>query len=288
MTHELTQTPPTEGELKKHCIQLGEHLYVKPGQELELEPIVDREKRDVQIVFLMGGGGTRLLHITKDRFSKHMIRVNGQPLSRYTYDLWRNQGFDRFCFLIDDSHRGKSISDYYGDGKKFGAQIEYSVEHGKLGSGGAMRQAIVDGKIRSSFVNHQPDDVIVGYENFPSDFFSVFKAAEKQGYQIVTLCVPGTLYSYGEVYDEGGKVKDFIEKPFIRKDTNTGITGISREAFHMIEEIEEGKEVKIERTVYKTVARSGRMFKVLIPCEYWIPVNDDLTLKKLRESIRKV
>jgi NDP-sugar pyrophosphorylase family protein len=217
-----------------------------------------------------------------------MIEVNGYPISKYTLDQWKKGGFNNFCFLIDDTQRGESIKKFYNDGKKFGANIRYSVEHGKLGSGGAFKLAIENGSIKNSFIYHQPDDVVFGYKNFPIDFFKIFLAALKDGYQMVDLCVPGTLYPFGEVIDENSEVKDFIEKPFVKKDTNVGVVGMSSEAFPLIKELDTNKgPVKIERTVFKTLARSGKMLKVLLPSEYWVAVNDDPSLKKFEEIISK-
>ena len=155
----------TESWLSHNYTKVGEHLYVNPSVNLKIENT--NNNGNVQIVFLMGGSGTRLLHVTKDQFSKHMIGVGDHPLSRYVFDLWRNSGFDNFAFLIDDSQKGDSIREHYGDGKNFGVKIKYSAESKKLGSGGALKLAIEKNVINKEFVNHFPDDEIVGYENFP-------------------------------------------------------------------------------------------------------------------------
>ncbi len=111
----------------------------------------------------------------------------------------------------------------------------------------------------------------------------MFLAAVRAGYQCIILCVPGKLYPYGVVVDKDGKVADFVEKPFIENDTNTGIFGMSEDTFHLIKQLEPDKSLKIERTVLKQIAQSGKMFKVLLPTEYWIPVNDEMNLNKLIE-----
>ena len=281
--HELLDEGDTEKELKK-CKQVGKHLYVK-SDNLDLDSVAEKEIKDVQVVFLMGGGGTRLRHVTNDKYSKHMIQINGKPMSRYMFDLWNRAGFKKFCFLVDDTHRGETIQNYYRSGSDFGVTNKYSVEHGRLGSGGAIKLAIENGVIVNSFVNHFPDDQIINYDSFPVEFVRVFIAAMKAGYQTVVVCVPGKLYRYGEVVDKDGEVADFIEKPFIAKDTNTGIFGISSAAFPLLKALPKGKDVKIERTVLKRLAQNKKMFKVLLPSEYWIPVNDETNLKKLHELV---
>jgi len=284
--HELVDEDNTEPQLKETCIQVGEHLYVKRGSEIDVATIDDSEKENLQIVFSMGGSGTRLKHITEDKYSKHLIEVGGKPLSRHVVDLWLSNGFNNLCVLIDDTHRGKSVTDYYKDGKKFGARIKYSVEHMKLASGGAMKLAIENGAITKSFINHYPDDIIVNYPNFADDLAKIFIAALRAGYQCVVVCVPGKMYPYGVVEDIDGRVVDFVEKPFITKDSNTGIFGIGKDAFPLLAKLEPNKEIKLERTVLKELASSGKMFKVLLPTEYWIPVNDEPNLNKLVEVVK--
>ena len=285
--HEMLHEGNTEQMLAESCRKVGEHLYVKPGAEISVADVGNVKKENLQIVFSMGGCGTRLKHITKDEYSKHLIQVNGKPISKHVVDLWLSSGFTNFCFLIDNTHRGKSVAEYYKDGKQLGAEIKYSVEHTKLSSGGAIRQAIETGAITKSFINHYPDDLIVNYPNFADDFAKIFISAMRAGYQCVIVCVPGKLYPYGVIEDKDGKVANFVEKPFIPKDTNTGIFGMSEKAFSLIKQLEPDKEIKIERTVLKQIAQNGKMLKVLLPTEYWIPVNDVLNLNKFAEIVKK-
>ena len=225
-------------------------------------------------------------HITEDKYSKHLIIVRDKPVSRYVIDEWAKGGFARVAMLVDDTHRGKSVTDYYKKGEDLNVNISYSVEHTKLGSGGAIRLAIENKVIDRSFINHYPDDVIINYPDFPSDFARVFIAALKAGFHCIVVCVPGKRYPYGIVQDDGEKVVDFIEKPFIEMDTNTGLYAISDQIFPDILALEEDREIKIERTVFVDVARKGKMLKVMIPTEKWIPVNDENSLKMLVEVVK--
>ena len=280
MVHEMVDVKNTERHLKNTYTQIGEHLYAKTD-ELDVRSLTEQEKSSVQVVLMMGGGGTRLLHRTAGKVSKHLIEVGGQPISKFTIDLWKNGGFSDFCFLIDGSDMGRSVQSFYDSIVAHDTTHSYSVEPKKMGSGGAIKLAIENGTIRTSFINHFPDDQIVGYQNFAEDFVKVFAAAMRAGYHAVVVCVPGTLYAYGEVIDEGGKVVDFVEKPFIPKDSNTGVFALSSEAFGLVKDLDiSSGPVKIERTVLGQLARQGKVFKVLLPSEYWIPVNDEPNFRK--------
>ncbi|MCX6820941.1 MAG: sugar phosphate nucleotidyltransferase [Candidatus Aenigmarchaeota archaeon] len=283
--HELVDENETEAQLAATCAKVGSHLYMRPGVKLDVRPVTQADKDSMQVVFSMGGSGTRLRHVTNDDYSKHLIDVGGKPISRHVVDLWTAAGFEDLCMLIDDTHRGTSVADYYKDGSEIGATIRYSVEHDKLGSGGALKFAIDGGVITRPFINHYPDDVIVNYPGFAEDFAAVVLAAFRAGYLCVVLCVPGKNYPYGVVEDKDGKVVDFVEKPFIAKDTNTAVFGMSDGAFGLIRAIAPGKEVKIERGVLQQLAHEDKMLKVLLPTEMWIPVNDDPNLTKLMEVV---
>jgi len=285
--HDTLNIEKTEEKLKRDYKKVGEHLYVHPSIEIETRDI-PLNIEDTQVVLLVGGMGTRLFHITKGKISKHMLLVGGQPLSKYVYDLWRKAGFKNFLFLIDNTEQNKGIMDFYGDGEQFGAKHIYSIEKKKMGSGGALKLALDSKLLTNTYFNHQPDDIIVNYPNFALDFFKICKAAEKKGYEIVILCAPGTIYPFGEVIDKNGKVTDFIEKPFVWKDSHTGINFVTKNVFPFLQKLDVSKgEIKIERTVFKTVAQKGKMLKVLIPSEFWIAVNDENSLKKFESIVTK-
>jgi len=151
LIHELLKDISNEEDMRKNLVGVGEHLYTKPGQDLKVEDH-KAEATKLPVVFAMGGSGSRLVHVTRDSFSKHMIPVNWQPLSKYTFDAWRNLGFREFRFLIDNTHRGNSITEYYGDGLNFGTRNVYSVEPKKLGSGGAVKLALENNSIDRNFL----------------------------------------------------------------------------------------------------------------------------------------
>jgi NDP-sugar pyrophosphorylase family protein len=291
MMHEMVSEDSTEEKLKSICVSVGGHLYLRKGAKLDTKKIPsklsEQDKGDLQVVFSMGGEGTRLRHITQDKYSKHMIEAGGRPISSYVIGMWADAGFSNMRLLVDDTHRGSSIIAYYKDGRALGSgtRISYSIEHSKLSSGGALRYAIDNGSITESFINHFPDDIVVNYPKFAEDFSKVVIAAFREGYECVVVCAPGKLYPYGVVEDKDGEVTDFLEKPFIEMDTNTGIFALSKESFPMILGLEKEKDLKIERTVLRDIARSGRMLKVLLPTELWIPINDEPNLNKFAELV---
>ena len=95
--------------------------------------------RDMQVVVLMGGLGTRLSEYTK-KTPKSLVEVNGRPFFDYELKLLRHYGFQRFLFLV--GYRAEMIEEYYKTGEELGISITYCYD-GKelLGTGGAIRRA---------------------------------------------------------------------------------------------------------------------------------------------------
>ncbi len=95
---------------------------------------------DIQVVVLMGGIGTRLGEITK-RIPKPMIRIHGKPFFEYQLTLMKEAGFKKFLFCI--GYHSEEITEYFGNGEKFGVEISYSFDGPKLrGTCGAVVNAL--------------------------------------------------------------------------------------------------------------------------------------------------
>jgi histidinol-phosphate phosphatase family protein len=95
--------------------------------------------RPRQAVILAGGRGTRLAPLTDAR-SKAMVEFHGKPFVEYLLELARNQGFDKILFLL--GYQPQSVSDYFGDGSRWGVQIEYSVTPVEDETGARVRKAM--------------------------------------------------------------------------------------------------------------------------------------------------
>lgn len=90
----------------------------------------------MKIVILAGGKGTRLGLTDKP---KPMVPVAGRPLLERLVDVGKAAGFSEFVFL--NGHLAEVIEEHFGDGSRFGVQIEHVTEPEPLGTAGAIRHA---------------------------------------------------------------------------------------------------------------------------------------------------
>ena len=95
--------------------------------------------RPPSIAILAGGLATRLRPLTDD-IPKALVPVGGRPFLEHQLELLASHGLSRVVLCL--GYRGEQVRDHFGDGHRFGVDIQYSFDGPTLlGTGGALRQA---------------------------------------------------------------------------------------------------------------------------------------------------
>jgi dTDP-glucose pyrophosphorylase len=166
-------------------------------------------------VFLMAGGfGTRLRPLTNN-CPKPMLKIGHKPILEQILVNFIDAGFYRF--FISTHYMPEVISDYFGDGEKWGVSIRYIHEEKPLGTGGAL------GLLPHSEINH-PLFVMNGDLLTSVDLNSLLQFhANNQG--VATMCVREYEHQvpFGVITSEGAQIKSITEKPINRFFVNAGI-----------------------------------------------------------------
>lgn len=89
----------------------------------------------MKVVIMAGGKGTRIASVRSD-VPKPMIQICGKPILEYQIDNLKACGLTDIILVI--GYLGDKIKEYFGDGSKFGVNIEYFVEDHPLGTAGAL------------------------------------------------------------------------------------------------------------------------------------------------------
>lgn len=92
----------------------------------------------MKAVILAGGFGKRLKPLT-DQMPKPMIEVLNIPIVEWQIRWLRKFGVKEFVLCV--GYMREQIFDHIGDGSKFEAKVEYSIEEDPLGTGGALKNA---------------------------------------------------------------------------------------------------------------------------------------------------
>lgn len=93
---------------------------------------------DIQVIILAGGLGMRLRPITKE-IPKPMIDILGKPFLEYKIEQIKEFGMRNIILCV--GYLGEIIEKYFGDGSKFGVNLQYSYEKELLGTAGAVKNA---------------------------------------------------------------------------------------------------------------------------------------------------
>ena len=89
----------------------------------------------MKVVIMAGGKGTRIASVRSD-VPKPMINICGKPILEHQIDNLKACGLTDINLVI--GYLGDKIKEYFGDGSKFGVNIEYFIEDHPLGTAGAL------------------------------------------------------------------------------------------------------------------------------------------------------
>ncbi len=99
----------------------------------------------MRTIIMAGGKGTRIASIASD-IPKPMIQICGKPILEHQIDCLKRNGLTDITLVT--GHLGHFITEYFGDGSKFGVKISYYEETEPLGTAGALYK--IDGLIDSN------------------------------------------------------------------------------------------------------------------------------------------
>ncbi len=184
----------------------------------------------MKAVIMAGGFGTRLRPITCN-IPKPMAPVANVPMMEHIVGLLKKYDMNRICSIL--YFQPEVITNYFGDGKKFGIDMEYQMAAADYGTAGSVKNT--EEKLKG-----EPFIIISG--DVLTDF-DLAKAIEfhKKNKAMATLVLTkvDNPLEYGVVITaEDGKIVRFLEKPSwgeVFSDTiNTGIYILEPEIFDLI------------------------------------------------------
>lgn len=166
-----------------------------------------------RVVVMAGGVGKRLGALTANT-PKPMLRLGDKPMLEHVLEQMVAAGFTRFTFTVN--YLAEQIESHFGDGSRWGAEIDYVREPKPLGTAGAL------GLIKRP--GTEPLLVLNGDILTKVDFPALidFHRAEKG---VATICVKRheIQVPYGVVEHSGRRLTRFVEKPTQRFLVNAGI-----------------------------------------------------------------
>ncbi|SDT85643.1 nucleotidyltransferase family protein [Desulfobacula phenolica] len=182
-----------------------------------LRDILKEKKQKNPVVLMAGGLGTRLRPLTES-CPKPLLKIGGTPLLETILEGFIKKGFD--TFYISVNYKADMIEDYFGDGSKWGVNIEYLRETQRLGTAGSIK--LLSEKPLLPFI------VMNGDLLTKVDFKQLLEFHinnNKLSNAMATMCVReyNMQVPYGVIKQEGNKLVQLDEKPVQRFFVNGGI-----------------------------------------------------------------
>ena len=97
----------------------------------EIEEIIRPQKKTNKVVLMVGGIGKRLRPLTENT-PKAMLKIGNKPILQTIVEKFAECGYVNIVMCVN--FKSKVIKDYFGDGSKFGVNIEYILEKKKIGN----------------------------------------------------------------------------------------------------------------------------------------------------------
>ena len=189
-----------------------------------IDTILNSAPRDNWIVLMAGGLGTRLKQLTAET-PKPLLKVGDKPILETILDSFIEHGFSRF--FISVNYKSEMIEEYFGDGSRWGVQIDYLREDKKLGTAGAL----------SLLPDKPPAPIVVMNGDLLTKVnFQQLLNFHTEHVSSATMCVREYDFQvpYGVVKLDQHRILSIVEKPIQRFFVNAGIYVLEPEVLEMI------------------------------------------------------
>lgn len=201
----------------------------------------------MRAIILAGGFGTRLRPLT-DIMPKPLLPVKGLPIIEHAILNFIKHGITDIVLSV--GYQADKISDYFGDGKKWGAHISYAIETEPLGTGGAIKKAAQG--ISGTFLAINGDNLA------DFDWTKMLKVhIERDAKATLALFPVADVTQYGIARLEDSKILEFIEKP-TREAAPSNLNNAGGYIFeHTTLDILPDGKCSIEKDCFEKLAPSG-------------------------------
>lgn len=221
----------------------------------------------MKAILLAGGEGTRLRPLTA-RQPKPMVPLLGRPVLERLLLLLRRHGITQAAVTL--GYLPQAISDYFGDGSRWGMELTYRREDAPLGTAGAVKAC-------QDFLAGEDCIVLSGDCVCDFDLTACLDLhRRRQGAATLLLHREGDPLEYGLVLtDQAGRVTRFVEKPgwsqVFTDQVNTGIYLLQNQ---VLDAIPPNTPYDFSRDLFPRLLEEGVPLYGDLPRGYWRDMGD--------------
>ena len=213
----------------------------------EEERQVEKEKKDIPVVIMAGGFGTRLRPLT-NIIPKPLIPLGDQTILEVIIERFKELGSQDFFLSVN--YKADMIRNYFDEKNNLDVNISHFIEDKPLGTAGSLH--LLNNKISTTFFVSNCDIII------DQDYRDILKYHQDNKNEITLVSVIKNFnIPYGTIEaGEGGLVKAMKEKPTFTFYINAGMYILEP---HLINEIPKNEFFHITDLIDKIMKRDGRV-----------------------------
>lgn len=232
------------------------------------------ELKNVPVVIMAGGAGTRLYPYTKI-LPKPLIPVHDVPIIEHIMKEFGQYGCSDFYLILN--HKKNMIKAYFAENSSH-YNVCFEDEEKPLGTGGGL--SLLKGKIKSTFILSNCDILI------KENIASIYKLHKKQNHLITMVCsVQNLVIPYGIVeIDKNGEIEKMQEKPALSFLTNTGCYIVEPE---VIDELENNVKIDFPEIIekYRKIGKKVGIYP--ISDKSWMDMGQMDELKRMEKRLQE-
>ena len=229
-----------------------------------LSELMRPPKRGNPVIIMAGGRGERLGELTSST-PKPMLNVQGRPMLEIVLSNCLAYGFENFIFCVH--YLSDAIKEYFGDGSRWGARIDYIEEDVPMGTSGAVGLAAP----ASTFLVINADVIN------KVDLTQLLQAHESTN-ALATVCLHRQHLSlpYGVVDLVDSRIVSINEKPDLTHFVNAGIYVLEPQ---ILDYIPRGAPSDMT-DVLAEILRLGHLVQGFPIFEFWMDLGDHESLRR--------
>ena len=234
-----------------------------------LDELIKPKINSNEVVIMAGGKGMRLRPLTKN-IPKPMLKVGNKPILQTIVEKFKESGYINFVICVN--YKSKIITNYFGDGTKFGVKIRYIKEKKRMGTAGAL--SLFEKKPQEPFFVINGDLLTNLNFNKMLDFHILHNSK-------ATMCIAECNFSspYGEVRLNNEDIKSIEEKPIRKVFVNAGVYILDPRCINLIP-----KKFYDMTTLFKKMI-SKKLKTISFPLgEYWLDIGRLNDFKKANDE----
>ncbi len=190
----------------------------------EIQELIEPKNKTNKVFLMVGGLGKRLRPLTENT-PKPMLKIGNKSILEIIVERFAQYGYTNIVMCAN--YKYHAIKDFFGDGSKFGVNIEYILEKKRMGTAGAL-SVLREKPLEPLFVMNGDVITNVNFDHM-MNYHMANNSIATMGVKEYDIMVP-----YGVVNTHKGVIKSIEEKPSHRFFVNAGIYILNKEILDLV------------------------------------------------------